>query len=308
MGPEQIMTARTLLRLVFVLALSAGCSSDDPAPTATRNGPYFQRLTTTSAAEASPAFSPDGTRLAYERDNEIWVMDLATRTASRVAPHGNHVSWSADGAALLFVRRDLDGGGPLHRLIRLTLASGVVDTVSADTVDAYEPAAAPVGGAVALRTLSRVNTLQSLRVIEANGDDRATLTNAGRWVDTSPAWSPDGAWIAFVRLDDDGLARLMRVPSQGTAEATPVAGATDGASAPGWHPDGRIVFARNGVICAIPATGGSVLPLVQGAGFAQGPRISPDERHLVFVTDRAGNSELWQLVDPAGVRVGPYSY
>ena len=248
---------RTLPAIALVLAIAVGgCSSNDPAPPAPSNLPYFQRLTGTPVAETSPALSPDGARVVYERSDEIWVLVIANRAAARVAPRGNHPSWSPDGQSVLFVRRDIDGGGPLHRLVRLQLASGALDTLSADTVDVYEPQAAPVGDAVAMRILSRVNTLQNLRVVAGDGSDQATLTPAGPWVDSSPAWSADGTWIAFVRLAQDGVPRLYRVPSEGEVDASVVGVGTNGAAGPTWHPDGRIVFSRNGELSWVSASGG----------------------------------------------------
>lgn len=291
--------------LVLAIAV-AGCSSNDPALPAPSDLPYFQRLTGTPVAETSPALSPDGARVVYERSDEIWVLEVANRAAARVAPRGNHPSWSADGQAVLFVRRDLDGGGPLHRLVRLHLASGALDTLSADTVDVYEPEAAPSGNAVAMRILSRVNTLQNLRVVAGDGTDQATLTPAGPWVDTSPAWSADGTWIAFVRLDQAGVARLYRVPAAGEIDATVIGIGTEGAAGPTWHPDGRVVFSRNGVLSWVSASGGPVSVLVDEESFAVGPTISADGRRMVFSSDRNGNFELWQLVDPAGIGTSTY--
>jgi Tol biopolymer transport system component len=306
-GPVPVARARVLPAIALALAIAGGgCSSNEPAPPAPSNLPYFQRLTGTSVGETSPALSPDGTRVAYERSDEIWVLGVASRSAARVAPRGNHPSWSSDGQSVLFVRRDLDGGGPLHRLVRLHLASGALDTLSADTVDVYEPAAAPLGDAVAMRILSRVNTLQSLRVVGGDGRDQATLTPAGPWVDTSPAWSADGAWIAFVRVDDAGTARLYRVPAAGDLDAAPVGTGTQGAAGPTWHPDGRIVFSRNGVLSWVSPGGGPVSVLVDEESFAVGPTISADGKRLVFSSDRSGNFELWQLVDPAGIGTRTY--
>jgi TolB protein len=299
---------RRLLLPLVALAL-AGCSGEDAPPSVDPGTlPYFQRLTSSSAAETAPAFSPDGARLVYERNSEIWILEVASRVATRVAARGNHPSWSSDGASIVFVRRDVAGAGLIHRLIRMSLGSGVVDTVSTDSVDVYEPAASPTGSAVALRNLSRVNRVQSLRVVRGDGEDLATLTAGGAWVDTSPAWSPDGAWIAFVRVEDAGTTRLMRVPASGGGIASFVAGDTNGASGPTWHPDGRIFFARAGVISSIAAAGGTVVPYVQGAGFELEPAISPDGKRLVFTTDRTGNTELWMLVDPNGLGSGPYAY
>lgn len=295
--------------LCAALAAAVGCASEDP-PARIDPGalPFFQRLTYTAESETAPAFSPDGRRLAYERNGGIWIMDLSPRSASRVSVRGNHPSWSPDGRSLWFARRDLAGSGLIHRLIRLAVASGQVDTVSADTIDVYEPTAAPSGSAIALRMLSRVNRLQTLRTLKGDGAALATLTDAGSWVDTSPAWSKELAWIAFVRIDATGASRLMRVPAAGDLAASFVLGETNGASGPAWHPDGRILFAKAGVISSVAAAGGTVRPYVKGEGFDLEPAISPDGRSLVFTTDRTGNTELWMLVDPAGLGVGPYSY
>ena len=306
--------ARSLAATVAGIALAlaaAGCGEDAPAPQAPGNVAYFQRLTNTPIAESSPSFSPDGDEVAYERGDEIWVLDVTTRAARRVAPRGNHPSWSADGSAIVFSRRDLIGGGPLHRLVRLHLASGVVDTISADSIDAYEPAAAPVGNDVALRVLSRTNTRQTLRVLAPDGSDRVTLSPAGAWVDTQPAWSPDGRWIAFARVEDSGATRLLRIVSDGDLDATPVTGTTgttDGISSPAWMGNDRLVYARGGVLSSISSAGGASTRLVQGDGFALSPTVSPDGTRLVFTTDRSGNFELWQLVDPAGIGTGPYAF
>jgi Tol biopolymer transport system component len=291
-----------------VVALAAGCSSnDDPGPAAPASPAYFQRLTGSAIAESSPEFSPDAKQVAYERGDEIWVLDVATRAVRRVAARGNHPTWSADGEALLFVRRDLGGGGPLHRLVRLHLEGATIDTVSADTIDAYEPAASPVGEAVALRVLSRLDTRQSLRVLA--GDDEAHLTGPGPWVDVSPAWSPDGLRIAFVRLEDTGTTQLLRIPAGGDEDPAPLTARTPGISGPTWHPDGtRIFFSRAGRIFSVAATGGAAAEFITGDGFALAPTVSPDGRRLVFACDRSGNFELWQLVDPEGLGPGPYAF
>lgn len=295
--------------LCAALATAPGCSSEaPPARVDTGRLPTFQRLTYTAESETAPAFSPDGRRLAYERNGGIWIMEISPRSASRASVRGNHPSWSPDGTALWFARRDFEGAGLIHRLIHLEVASGDVDTVSADTIDVYEPTAAPEGSAIALRMLSRVNRLQTLRTVTGEGAALATLTGAGSWVDTSPAWSRDMAWIAFVRVDAAGASRLMRVPAAGDVPASFVAGDTNGASGPSWHADGRIVFAKAGVISSVAAAGGTVSPYLLGAGFELEPTISPDGRSLVFTTDRTGNNELWILVDPAGLGAGPYNY
>jgi hypothetical protein len=48
---------------------------NDEIYTAAADGSDPQRLTTTSLAEAQPAFSPDATRIAFARTGDIWIMN-----------------------------------------------------------------------------------------------------------------------------------------------------------------------------------------------------------------------------------------
>jgi len=47
------------------------------------------RLTSTPAAEELPVFSPDGTRVAFVRANDLFVVDLATRTERQITTDGS---------------------------------------------------------------------------------------------------------------------------------------------------------------------------------------------------------------------------
>jgi Tol biopolymer transport system component len=71
-------------------------------------------LVATNAGERQPAWSPDGTRIAYERsppgrpgETSIWVVDLATGARDRVTRGSSDLApgWSPDGARIAFVRR-----------------------------------------------------------------------------------------------------------------------------------------------------------------------------------------------------------
>ena len=56
------------------------------------NGPAssrkLRRLTRTDSAEESPAFSPDGSRLAFVRDFDLYVLDVATGRETRLTTDG----------------------------------------------------------------------------------------------------------------------------------------------------------------------------------------------------------------------------
>jgi len=291
---------RLLLAPALFFAL-AGCSSDE-APTASSSStnPYFQRLTNSMEVETSPRISPDGTRVAYERAGSIRILDVATRAVTLVVPQGYRPSWTRDGAALVFVRRDTDVVGLIHRLMKVTLADGALDTLSADSVDAYEPAVSPVDDRIVLRVLSRNSLTQSLRIVDGAGEQVAQITQPGTWSDMTPSWTNDGRGIVFVRLEASGAQRLMYIPASSDQPPYASTAAGDKVADPIVNTQGHVYFSKGGsIVSAQIAT--APRTVIEGPGYALSPTMSDDRTKLVFTTDRAGNRELWMLVDPAGI-------
>jgi len=63
------------------------------------------RLTTDVAPEFGPAWSPDGTRIAFSRNAAIFVVTLGDSTMTRLT-EGTDPSWSRDGTKLVFAGYD----------------------------------------------------------------------------------------------------------------------------------------------------------------------------------------------------------
>ena len=62
----------------------------------------------------------------------------------------------------------------------------------------------------------------------------------------------------------------------------------------------HVYFSKGGsIVSAQIAT--APRTVIEGPGYALSPTMSDDRTKLVFTTDRAGNRELWMLVDPAGI-------
>ena len=136
------------------------------------------------------------------------------------------------------------------------------------------------------------------------GSPQQLTTDPG--LDTSPAWSPDGRWIAFVRILADRAA-LIIVPSRGGPERSVLELRRTGIQTSqllSWSPDSRFVAvgaAPSGetstAITAVDVTSGKTSRLTTppaGGARDELPSLSPDGGTLAFVR-RSGSltGELW---------------
>ena len=73
------------------------------------NGSGRRRL----SSGASPAWSPDGRLIAFERKTGIWLIPPNGGQPRRVAPSGSCPSWAPGGKRLAFVTAHYPAGGTL---------------------------------------------------------------------------------------------------------------------------------------------------------------------------------------------------
>jgi TolB protein len=83
------------------------------------------RLTTDPAQDVSPAWSPDGSELAFHTAGGIYIVRANGSGLHRISEDGGQPSWSPDGSRIAFTRGGelftmaLDGSG-------VTMLEGVV--------------------------------------------------------------------------------------------------------------------------------------------------------------------------------------
>jgi TolB protein len=164
-----------------------------------------------------PAWSPDGTRLAYTENQgqrfEIYVLGLDGEKGQCLTPgKGKHArpQWSPDGERILF-DSDRDGDWDIYAM--KADGSEVVqlsDDPGEDVYASWSPA-----GEHILFTSDR-DTVSQLYVMRSDGANvRRISRSAGRaW---NASWSPDGRHIAFVS-DRDGLKSIWVMTSDGEHE------------------------------------------------------------------------------------------
>jgi Tol biopolymer transport system component len=188
---------------------------------------------------AEPAWSPDGSRIAFVRYREsegqgIFVMNAnGTGIVGYSTGRGDDRSpaWSPDGAHIAFVSYRDSGNAEIYVMtadgknpVRLTRDAGR---------DA-DPAWSPDGSRIAFARNSQVYTMNS------DGSAVTKLTPDGV-KDSQPAWSPDGSMIAFSREAPSGNSAIFTMQADGSAP-TRLTQDFMHAGNPAWSKDGRLAF------------------------------------------------------------------
>src|SRR4051812_12508344 len=202
------------------------------------DGSSEQRLTWTSATEQRPAWSPDGTKIAYERaslggDFRIWVMNADGSGQTQLSQASAGVedtgpAWSPDGTQIAFSRANN---------LQIMNADGT-GTHGLNATFANDPSWSPDGAQLAYVGLN------GLGVMNADGSSAHTITSPGPFP-TAPSWSPDGRHLVFARNDSRGYpGELYVADADGSNETQLTTGGFNNAN-PVWSPDGtKVAFQR----------------------------------------------------------------
>jgi TolB protein len=232
-----------------------------------------QRQLTFEGDNGRPAWSPDGTRLAFVTTRALGVsvaiMD-ANGSQQIVLAAGDAPDWSHDSQSIAFSR-----GGQIwvmrvegRELRQLTRSS----TFKAG------PSWSPDGTRMAFILIqdpqSPTSPRPTIGTINADGTNERILTPPGR---------------VNVRIEPDGARAVLET--------------ADDANAPAWSPVGdRIAFwsgieQRYGQVWVINADGSGSMQLTDDPTHrnSDDPSWSPDGRKILFSTGRSGTVELWVM-------------
>ncbi|HUW95015.1 MAG TPA: zinc-ribbon domain-containing protein [Anaerolineae bacterium] len=135
-------------------------------------------------------------------------------------------------------------------------------------------------------------------VMESDGTEVLNLTHSLNVGEGSPAWSPDGEWIAFDRGSFPpvlGLEEIYVMKADGT-ELTRLTRNEVSDMSPSWSPDGQwIAFVSSGEICKMRADGSEVTRLTSTELQGCGPSWSPDGQWIAFQSTFDFNSDIYKM-------------
>ncbi|HEU4456590.1 MAG TPA: S9 family peptidase [Longimicrobium sp.] len=238
-----------------------------------------RRLTwTNSPAVGSPAFSPDGTRLAFVSAREggrpqVWILplaeggeawpltDLKTGAGGPVwSPRGDRVAFTS-----LLTPAELDSA---RDTTRAKVDAGAIRRIDRDRAAALRAIRAKLAQEEQDDDPRRVTRLafmgetsienerwRQLYVVDARPEAKPVRLTSSPWSSGAPSWSPDGASLVFtseepragMHPDEDQESDLVMIPAAGGAPrriAEPGHEESDAA----FSPDGRwIAYVRQHV-------------------------------------------------------------
>jgi Tol biopolymer transport system component len=280
--------------------------------------PVATPLTYFPGRESQPAFSPEGSRVAYVWDGEnnaipaVYVQGLNAETPVRLT-HSTDVEsapvWSPDSKSIAYLRRTAPDRNEIRR-VRVDSPAGddVIAMIAASPDATPGMTWSPDGEWLATAEPGASAKFRLVLISPRTGERKVFLDTDGRTSYLRPAFSPDGRRIAFERSTDTAISDVyvaefpsgkMRAGTSGHAELSGLA----------WGGANELIVASGhegmrSSLWRVPI-GGTPVRLTQDASAASFPAVSRDGKLLAFTTGGV-DVNVWKrrLDEPDGSVVG----
>ena len=242
---------------------------------------------------ASPRWTPEGDALVYSTSDHLWrvgvnggeplrldVAGVATESPAS-ARRGHRLAFQHNMANLDVWRMD---------------ESGACQPLIASSLRDISARFSPDGSRIAFVTQRGGENLE-IWVANADGSAQTPLTSGPGIVQGTPAWSPDGKWIAFDSQSGDSAIRQIWMIESAGGTARQLTSLPNGANVPAWSRDGLSIYFNSDVtgrfeIYRMPVKGGTPEQVTQAGGYVA--QESPDGKTLYYIKS-SGESPLYAM-------------
>jgi Tol biopolymer transport system component len=248
------------------------------------------RVTDGELSDSSPAWSPDGSRIAFARgaisdsgpfDTDIYTIDINGNNTQRITN----------------IEPELFQDQSESPLPELFLTEPDV---------ALTPSWSPDGLEIAFVISNPFLNKLDIFVMDADGSNIRQLTN-DEFQSVDPVWSPDGEFIAFTS-DRQGIDAIYTMRPDGSNIRRLSSPNADSSITPDWSPDGEFIAFSSGVpgqqeIYVMNADGSNIRRLTNNNYFDSVPAWSPDGKYIAFLGYIDDDSELFVMdADGSNIR------
>jgi TolB protein len=202
------------------------------------------RITTGPFKDITPAVSPDGSRVAFASNRygpwDIFILDLTTGEIQQFTDtyaYDGNPTWSPDGEWLAYESYQVNNLEILLQNINRT--SGEIPLTNHPGAD-YAPNWSKQG-----RLISFISTRNGLQEVwyadldSSENDKSVSITNLPGLSVNHPIWSPDGRYLTWSIVTDDGNHSLVSWDSNDPQKDPVFRGSGDW---PLWSGDGEILY------------------------------------------------------------------
>ena len=208
------------------------------------DGSGVHRITPKAAMVRQPAWSPDGSQIAYVQNSRIWVVTASGAGAHAIGPTGGvgFPTWGPGGAKLVFEWND--------SVFSMAADGTAVTPVRVDEGAGSFSKWAPSWSADGTRIVYVEGNGEhsgSIWAMSPTGAGAHALTTGGDLgnIDSAPDWSPNGKRVALERYIDCSGGSCTNAVWVMNANGSGLHQVLKDAAFPSWSPDGtKLSFVR----------------------------------------------------------------